>query len=100
MLQILFGKLHNLSNVTFLLRIYICVIPTTVFVSESKFSNPSVQDVETNAIVGVAAQRLRRLTFTRKVVGSIFSLGMEELGRSSCKPLPHPTQVQWVLGDR
>ena len=50
--------------------------------------------------VGVVAQWKRRLTRARKVVGSIPSHGMEELGRSSYKPLPHPTQVQWVLGNR
>ena len=49
--------------------------------------------------MGVVAQWIRCLTLARKVMGSIPSHGMEELGRSSCKPLPHPTQVQWVLGN-
>ena len=48
----------------------------------------------------VMAQWLRLLICMRKVVGSIPSHGTEELGRSSRKQLPHPTQVQWVLGNR
>ena len=50
--------------------------------------------------VGVLAQSERHLTRTHKGGSSISSHGMEELGRSSYKPLPHPTQVQWVLGNR
>ena len=33
-------------------------------------------------------------------VGTITSHGMEELGRSSYKPLTHPTPVHWVIGNR
>jgi hypothetical protein len=35
----------------------------------------------------------------RKVVSSNPSHAMEELGRSSYT-VPHPTQVQWVLGNK
>ena len=62
--------------------------------------SPSVHNISENILlVGVVSQWIRYLTRTRKVVGSIPSHSMEELGRSSCKPLPLPTQVQWVLNN-
>ena len=45
------------------------------------------------SFVGVVAEWIRRWTHERKVMGSNPGHGTEELGRSSCKPLPHPTQV-------
>ena len=49
--------------------------------------------VRWGALVGVVAEWLRCWTHARKVVGSNPGRDMDELGRSSCKPLPHPTQV-------
>ena len=63
--------------------------------------SPSMHNISKNILlVGVVSQWIRCLTRTRKVVGSIPSHVMKELGRSSCEPLPHPTEVQWVLGNR
>ena len=56
-------------------------------------------------ILAVVLKRLKLVSWGVKILPLLclnwdINHGKEELGRSSCKPLPHPTQVQWVLCNR
>ena len=66
-----------------LYKIYLWVCDTRVLKNQHKH----------DYYVGVATERIRQWTHTRKVVGSNPGHGTEKLGKFSCKPLPHPTQV-------
>ena len=49
------------------------------------------------ALLGVIAEWIRHWTLSRKVGGLNLSHGVVELGRSSSKPMPHPTKMRQLL---